>query len=216
MYDENPEEIDRRAMMAQMKTGGVATPRGGTAVVTPPLEAPATEPPVAAEKPSYGKTVGQYGNRLEGFDAGKLSSEHASPKYQIGRTLSNFDPTKGVTPEVLDALNTLGIGTFSGKGDRLTVGGNVDPRFEGYTNIDVVRDLGQGGWQYGAENPNAPQAPQGAPGMMGMSGPSSFQGIQSLMPTDTNYYNTLQAKLQEILGGAPALDRNALIAQMSR
>jgi hypothetical protein len=232
MYDDNidtPEEIDRRALMSQMKTSGVATPRAGIGNAVAPTAAddalmgavkkdvPAAEAP--AEKPSYGKTIGQYGNRLEGFDAGKLSSDHASPKYLIGRTVSNFDPRKGVTPEVLDALNSLGIGKFAGSGDKVSIEGG-DPRFEGVNSIDLVRGFkdpnGTGGWQFGAENTNAPQAPQGAPGAMAAAAPSAFQGIQALMPTDTNFYNTLQGKLQEILGGAPAFDRNALIAQMSR
>jgi hypothetical protein len=47
-------------------------------------------------------------------------------------------------------------------------------------------------------------------------GPSSFQGIQSLMPTDTGFYNELQAKLQQILGGPQAFDREALLQQLMK
>lgn len=232
MYDDNPDtpdDMDRRALMAQMKTGGVATPRvGSMASKTEAATGLAPETVSAADisgvadapaKPSYGKTVGQYGNRLEGFNADKLNSDHASPKYLIGRTVSNFDPRKGVTPEVLDALNSLGIGQFSGSGDKVQIV-NGDPRFEGVNSIDLVRGFkdpnGTGGWQFGAEGgpASAPAAP--AAGGMGMAAPSSFEGIQSLMPTDTNFYNTLQERLKQLLGGNAALDRNALIAQMSR
>lgn len=121
---------------------------------------------------------GGGGYRLEGFDSGKLgNAEHNTPKYQIARALQNFDPKAGVTPEVLAALNALGIGTFEGQGDKVRVSGNMDPRFEGYTTIDLVRGFkGPGGgqaWQYGAENPNAPAA--------GASPSLNARALQALM-----------------------------------
>jgi len=124
--------------------------------------------------------LGQYANSLEGFDSAKLNSTHDSPKYQIGRALSQFDPRQGVTPDVLAALNKLGVGQFSGSGDKVSIA-NGDPRFEGVNAIDLVRGFddpnGTGGWQYGAEGGPA-AAP--APGPAGMGGAPPMQGGAAL------------------------------------
>ena len=135
-----------------------------------PTESPApVSAPAPSPKPAYA---------MEGFDSGKLgNAEHNTPKYQIARAIQNFDPKAGVTPEVLAALNALGIGTFEGQGDKVRVSGNMDPRFEGYTTIDLVRGFrGPGGgqaWQYGAENPDAPAA--------GASPSLNVRALQALM-----------------------------------
>lgn len=113
----------------------------------PPNVAPG-EPTPGVPPTSSASSLGQWANMLEGFDLGKLQSGHDSPKYQFGRVMSQFDPTKGITQELLDALNKLGLGTVSGSGDKLRIGGNVDPRFEGITEFDIARDLGKGGWQW--------------------------------------------------------------------
>lgn len=119
------------------------TPNGGVNG-QPKIESTPTSP---ASPPS----LGQYA--LEGFDPTKLSSGHSSPKYQIGRVLSQFDPRQGLTPELLNQLNALGIGTFSGQRDKLHVEGG-DPRFNGLSNFDVVRDFeGNGGWQFSDDTP---------------------------------------------------------------
>lgn len=133
-----------------------SSPRSGptTNVTTAPADEPA--------KPDY-SAWGAF--RPEGLDETKVTSGHNSPKYQIARIQSHFDPTKGITPEMLDALNALGIGTFSGQNDRLTVSGNIDPAFEGVTGSDIVKGFktGQGvwqGWGTGGTGPGvAPSAP---------------------------------------------------------
>jgi hypothetical protein len=120
---------------------------------------------------------------LEGFDPAKLASDHNSPKYQIGRTIQQFDPSAGITPELLAALNALGIGDFTQlSGDKLSVGGNVDPRFEGYTTIDLIRNFtgeGDKAWQYGAENPNAPQQQSAYSSLPQTSVMSQIQNLMS-------------------------------------
>ena len=107
--------------------------------------------------------LGQYANRLEGFSSDKLNNGRDSPKYQIGRVLSQFDPSQGLTPELLNALNALGIGDFTSNGrDKVSVA-NADPRFQDLTELDLIRGYNQGGlgWQYGVENAAAPTAGPG-------------------------------------------------------
>jgi hypothetical protein len=48
----------------------------------------------------------------------------------------------------------------------------------------------------------------------GPGGPSSFQGIQGLMPTDMDFHNTLQQRLQAILGAPASGDREALLSML--
>jgi hypothetical protein len=159
---------------------------------------------------------------LEGFDGGKLGNkEHNTPKYQIGRVISNFDPKAGVTPELLAELNKLGIGTFEKvSGDKVRVTGNVDPRFEGYTTIDLVRGFnGPGGgqaWQYGADN-GAGGAGGGAPAMAGGMGGggglagAAGAGVSSLLSGDP-----LQ-RIQQAIGqinGQGQVNLDALLRQL--
>ncbi len=100
---------------------------------------------------------GQY--TPEGYDLDKMQNGQDSPKYQIGRALSNFDYTQGITPEVIAALQALGLGdVMQLSKDKIQFTGNVDPRFEGYTTIDLLRGAnGPGGpqaWQYGLDLPD--------------------------------------------------------------
>ena len=195
------------------ETGGIRNPNrkdaliealsGGTAAApanAPGVQADTTAPAQTQAAPSYGKSVGQYGNQLEGFDAGKLNSEHASPKYLIGRTLSNFDPRQGVTPEVLSALNSLGIGQFSGSKDKLSIA-NGDPRFEGVNALDVVRDFeGGGGWQYGVEGgPTAAPAARGGFGL-GLNPTASIGGALQNLAGTSDTQTILQRLIAELSG----------------
>ena len=121
--------------------------------------------------------LGAFGGKLEGFDMNKMNSGHDSPKYQFGRVMSQFDPKGGITQDMLNALNALGLGTVSGNigGDKIQLGGNIDPRFNGETGFDLIRDLENGGgWQWGGLNGSARggggnpmQAIGGGMGMLG-------------------------------------------------
>lgn len=125
--------------------GGVAGPQ-----LPPQAQAPVT--------PAAQGGLGAFGNKLEGFDFNKMNSGHNSPKYQFGRVMSQFDPKGGITQGMLDQLNALGLGQISGKigGDKISIGGQVDPRFEGVTEFDLIRDLENGGgWQWGGLNGKA-------------------------------------------------------------
>ena len=138
----------------QMQTqGGPASdPRwtngtwGRGPVQAPPLQAPAPAP-APSTIPDY-SGWGQYG--VQGLDQNKVANNHDSPKYQLARLQSHFDPRQGVTPEFLAAANQLGIGTFTGHDDKLFVGGNVDPRFGNVLNSDINIGFKTGNGQWGA------------------------------------------------------------------
>lgn len=168
----------------------------------------------AASAPASGG-LGQYANRLEGFNSEKLNnSAHNTPKYLIGRALSNFDPRQGATPEVLDALNKLGIGNFSGSGDKVSIA-NGDPRFDGVNSIDLVRGFkdpnGTGGWQYGAEGPAGPGGAQGG-GSLGGGMPMPQGGNMA----DPMLGGDPMAKIQAALASYGGENQNlkALMAQL--
>src|SRR5262245_54996324 len=76
--------------------GGVS--EGGIGFDTPPTATATAAPAV----PSLDFS------RMTGYDEGKFNANKQDAKYQIGRTLAQFDPRQGITPEVLQALNGLG------------------------------------------------------------------------------------------------------------
>jgi hypothetical protein len=202
----------RKAVIDQLRggtAGPLAPPAGGLAP-TPNDSGMAGATPAQASAPAPAPSgLGQYANRLEGFDAGKLNSAHDSPKYQIGRALSQFDPRQGVTPDVLAALNKLGIGEFAGSGDKLSIA-HGDPRFEGVSSLDVVRGFkdptGTGGWQYGVDGP-APSG-GGAPGG-GLQAPG---GIASLLQGSGT--SNIASALQQISGLSQPSRLQQLIAAL--
>jgi hypothetical protein len=134
--------------------GGNADPFGGgtTPPSTPPPLGATTNPSgsVNASDVDYGQPNLGW---LMGYDYGKLNDPtHMSAKYQIGRTLARFDPTKGLTPDALLALNALGLGTFSGAGDRLSLTGVTDAgRSAGLDPRDFTGDFIQ---NWTGANPN--------------------------------------------------------------
>lgn len=233
------DQLRRKAMLdklGQPTAGSVTTPEqlGGQNQYAPgymppgiqapvdPTKNPLEVSPVLGQTPgtfpdqtptsggTLGTTLGQYANRLEGFDTGKLNSEHNSPKYQFGRVFSKYDPTGGISQAMLDELNGLGLGTVSGKvgGDVLSLGGNVDPRFDGLTQFDVVRDLGQGGWQWG--------------GIGGQRQPQQQQMQGPGITADANQYAQggdaaarIRAELEALINGRQSpTSREALLAQL--
>lgn len=116
------EEQARRA--AYPNTGIVGANAGADVAATRGLDAPSIQAPAepaAAATPDYTK-LGKYASQLEGYDMGKFNRAYGdmNEKYKLGLVQSHFDPTQGVTPEYLAALNSLGIADFSGQGDKLT------------------------------------------------------------------------------------------------
>jgi hypothetical protein len=101
-------------------SGGIGA-LGGTPSPDP-IVAPQADP-IPASAIQSTAPVADYG-RLMGYDAGRLGDPNKHDfKYDTGRTLSQFDPRQGITPDVLAALNKLDYGTFSGSGDKLSLSG---------------------------------------------------------------------------------------------
>jgi hypothetical protein len=130
-------------------SGGIGNPMG-----TPtPAEAP--QAPAPSPYQAKGPAMG-----LEGFDAGKMQSGHISPKYVFAKHAQGL----GVKDrdELMRRLQADESGYFKNaswggsKGDILQVGGQLDPKFEGVSQFDVIRAMGEGGkgWQWGGIDPN--------------------------------------------------------------
>lgn len=156
----------------------VGEPRPGSIPDLPSQASPVAQQATSgAPKPDY-SGWGQYG--IEGIDAGKVASGHASPKYQIARIQSHFDPTQGVTPDMLSALNSLGIGDFSGGKDWIYVNNGVD-KFDGVKGADIIRNEGpQGAWQgWGGDYGIPGGSYSGGAGSAGQSGMAP--GLSSLL-----------------------------------
>lgn len=178
------------------------------------------DPPIPIDFPNNGASVPAPAAKTYGLSAGydqaKLASGHDSPKYQIGRTLQKFDPQQGVTPEVLAALNALGLGNFSGSGDKVNIA-NGDPRFNGVTAIDLARDFshadgstGASEWDFGVDDGSGGAA--AAPSQPGetlydnggvIGTPSAAQSPQDSL------YERLLRQLQETVG-TPGADQAAI------
>ena len=140
-----PQQYGPPPQQGPPRNGGGTIMNPGGQLLPPQSQAPMT--------PAAQGGLGAFGGKLEGFDMNKMNSGHDSPKYQFGRVMSQFDPKGGITQDMLNALNALGLGTVSGNigGDKIQLGGNIDPRFNGETGFDLIRDLENGGgWQWGA------------------------------------------------------------------
>jgi hypothetical protein len=224
--DANQVALERQRILSKQPvvTEGPAWMQGQKAPMSgfpamPPMQPDAGDTtPVAPPAPTTKGTVGAY--KLEGYDPQKLASGHNSPKYQIGRTISQFDPRQGITPEVIAALNALGLGTFEGSGQNLRVGADASPEFEGYTGWgDMIRGY-QGGagenaaWQYGINNSMDPPAGGGGIGS-GLGGMNAQQamgggvGLNALLSGDA--FTRIQEALSKI-NGQGQVNLDALLA----
>ncbi len=174
----------------------------GGAPVAPDAPAPIAAAPAA---PSYnmGSTMG--------VDAGKFNDPNKHDfKYDTMRTLSQFDPKAGFTPDVLSALNKLDYGTFSGSGDKLSLSGaknakdsadfaNQDWIYAHDANNDATK------WNFGGGGAApAPAAPQGGGG--------SFSAGSTLSPMlQGNAQNGINQALSSIGGLGDSSRIQALI-----
>lgn len=153
-------------------SGGVASPRpGGIESLQPEAPAPAA-PPAEVATPAAPVPYQAKGAALglEGFNGNKLSGGHVSPKYVFARAAQGL----GVDDrdELLRRLQADESGYFKNasfggsKGDKLMVGGELDPKFEGYNSFDVIRGMGEGGkaWVWQPEG-----GPAGAPAGGGLN-----------------------------------------------
>jgi len=203
------------------EAGGVTgnTPTSPRAGIEPDPGTPAVPPPAAAPAGNYA---------MRGFEADKLAADPSqqSEKYKMGNIFKKYDPKGGVTQAMLDELNALGIAEFSGTGDKLSVKNTKnDPRFGTGGTADVVyahdaqnQDTAWQPWfmDEGGGGAGAGGAARGFPMTMGGgdNAPSSFETIQSLTPTDTNFMKRLQDMLAQSLGGYSNMDRDSLLQML--
>ena len=218
-------DLIKQAMAENPVPGGEAVdpeapqqpgPTGGGAEVPPPIVDPEV-PTGGAPKPTY-----NYGN-TKGYDEKKFNDPNKkSAKYQIGRTLSQFDPKQGITPEVLAALNALGFGTFSGQKDKLSLQGLTDAgKAAGlvgdYQDADfnIGFNTGNGVWGYSDPTAEALDPQFAAAGVGGGGGALSDPTLsldQGGVPSDEGFFNQLMEALQKAQGGN--VDRKALLERM--
>lgn len=164
-----------------------------------------------------------------GWDPAKWADKNKhDAKYDMRRVLNDLDPKQGWTPDALARVNSLGYGQFtSDGGDGLNLSGITDAgRKAGlsgdYQGADFINGFkgDHPTWGYSDPVAEAAEAKAAGParkmiGQMGAgAGPSSFQGIQSMVPTDTNTFNRLQQTLAQILGGPKALEQEELMKQL--
>jgi hypothetical protein len=184
-------------------SGGISNPMGT------PQEAPTAPPAAPTPYQAKGPAMG-----LEGFDGTKLQNGHVSPKYVFAKHAQGL----GVNDrdELLRRLQADESGYFKNakwggsKGDILDVGGGpLDPKFEGISQFDVIRAMGEGGkgWQWGGIDPNggaaAPQIPQGAFGPATYLDPTVMTNaiMSSGLPNAQDYTSRIQQQIMEALKG---------------
>lgn len=210
------DDMARKALLAQLKSQAESVGAGTAPVGVPGLDSGGEAP---AEAPAAPPALDF--SRMAGYDEGKFTGNKQDAKYQMGRTLAGFDPRKGITPEVLVALNGLGYGEFSGSGQHLSLKGLTDKgrqnKLSGdYDGADFIKGFsgGDGKWQYAdpvAEAQEAAQNPQmGGHGAMPPSGllDKMKGGVNGL---DNDFFQKLMAMAQE-QAGPPSTDRSALLS----
>lgn len=202
-----------------------ASPLADGPTQSPPLvdAAPGpSAPPIGAAPaaPDYTKR-GTFGTFNANSDKYSRPWDQMSERYKMQTVLSNFDPSKGVTPEVLDALNKANINgaTFSGGRDKLSA--NNLKAWEGYDGREGVGDVIQGfndpnntNKSWGAWQPDeaGPAAGGGAPAQGGHSGGPLSQAdpllsgdpmakIQAALAQLSGPRSNAQELLQQLMGG---------------
>ncbi len=195
--------------------------------ITDPTRSPEVEPtktelpsdpvvPAGPKTPTY-----NYGN-THGYDETKFNDPNKkSAKYVIGRTLSQFDPKQGITPEVLAALNALGFGNFSGQGDKLSLKGLTDAGKQAglagdYTDADFVEALNSGNGHWGYADPayeaqHPEELTSGGGGAGGFGGPT-LTLPENGVPSDTDFFQKLMDAAMKAQGGN--MSRQSLLAQL--
>lgn len=179
---------------------------GGTAGPNPPgTPPPASAPPAATVN---FRLPGQYlpGNG-SGYDPTKGLDGGGSAKYLLRNALSHFNPQQGITPDVLAALNSLGIGTFSGRGDNLVVGGNVSPDFGSTRRFDVIPNFSSGHattWGYLQEDKGGSLDPFAASTAPTPASSDPFASIPSWLSDGLNPADLVRLAYNTYLGREPA------------
>lgn len=203
-FDPNNEEDPyyRDALLGQMKSpdGSMQSPPFADPMASAPVAAKAPElMPSADAGPAAGPAAApDYTKRgkFATFNAGADDKynrpwDQLSERYKMQTILSNFDPSQGITPDVLKALNTTGGGingaTFAGGADKLDAQ-NLQ-KWEGFDGRQGIGDIIKGfndpamagkhtwgAWQPDEAGPAA--GPAG--GVLGMTGQPQIGAIDQL------------------------------------
>lgn len=196
------DELDpKKALMSKLMGPGIAPGEGAPNAGPPPaVDTPMSASPIAdapaAPASDFGRTMG--------FDAGKFADPNKHDfKYDTGRTLSQFDPKQGITPEVLAALNKLDYGTFAGSGDKLSLTGAKNAKDAGdFGPQDWIGGFKAGNdstkWNFGGGAVGNAEAAAGPPAQAGQ-GPAGMS----------------LASLDPLLSGDPMAKIQAALAQLS-
>lgn len=193
--------------------GTFGAPPIQTSVKTPADFAPGPGTPVGplGGGVDYKKT-GKYASTA--YDAAKLARpwEEQSEKYRIGNVLSNFDPSQGLTPEVIAALNAADIfgAKFSGAGDKLTVdnaGGHERFGKGGTSDVNIGFKTGKGTWgawtdpalEAAGAGGGAPSGGSGGGAIDPLLGGDPMEQIRAALAQFTGPRSNAQALLQGLL-----------------
>lgn len=148
-----------------------------------------------------------------GWDREKWANpDHQTPKYAVGRILSNFAPkTENGAAAAAEVAKAYPGTTYNGK-DKITI--------PGVGTIDFIQaaSVGGKGWRWGTEAHdaavNARQgAVQNAANSLDASGMSSGDSVQAL--TEDSTWKRLMARMNQI-NGPEATDRNALMSLLTK
>ncbi len=130
--------------------------------------------------PAY--TAANAGSVPDGWDATKWGDpNHQTPKYAVGRILSQFPPTvDGLAAAFPEIEKAYPGATFNGK-DKLTI--------PGVGTVDVLKGASKGGeaWRWGADDGAQQEAPANTGGNAGIGltdasgGPSNQQDVMALI-----------------------------------
>ena len=203
------EAAQRDAMMQQLAGSSPATAGGATGAATGGGGGGVS----AASNPGTWNTDGYAAPQVTaqaagaappGWDADKWNNtDHQTPKYAVGRILSQFPPTvQGLAQAAEQVAAAYPGATFNGK-DKLTI--------PGVGEIDVLKGAGNGGeaWQWlPADEGGAAPAKGGSGEPVTVDGARSYGNVPDTLDSDT--IAQLKARLQEIINGQP--NREAVLA----
>ena len=185
-----PQAAPAPSAMDRLGPQGNPSPTAGLAQPAPP-------------KPSY-EGWGQF--MPQGLEQSNVQKGVTDPKYQIAQIQSHFDPRQGITPELVQALNGLGIGQFrSDARDKLYVDGQMDPRFKDVVSSDIINsyDPGKGGTWNGWGGTSVDPQPSAGMGQAQM--PMNVGTAIAGQPQGGDYASQLMKQIMQTLQNNPKL-----------
>lgn len=233
----DPEEIERRALLSQMRSATPAAPVAPAVAgaadaargALPASVAGAADPAAIAAAPARdtskwntdgyatpGYTAEKFGDAPAGFDQTKwANADHQTPKYVLGRITNSYAQNgkidmAGMEKAFADIQKAYPGATWNGK-DKVTI--------PGVGTSDLVKgmsDDGMGEVQYGAVDDGGGDnrsSVHNAAGSLDATGMSSGDAVQSL--TTDSVWKRLMAQINEINGPA-ATDKNALMSLLTQ